>query len=330
MSGTSASVRTRCWTSGASSSRAARAPGSGGRNSAARRTKSPVGSMRMYWALMCVSFLTSKNAGAGLTSSSRNMRDELLDRAHLDVVARPPAQQGEVVAHRGSEEAARLVVGDGDVVAPLGELLALLVDQQRQVGEDGQRPELERLPEQDVARRVADVVLAADDVGDAHVGVVDGVGHDEQRCAGGAQDDEVVEVPVLHPDLPAHDVRPRGLALERACGTAAPGPARARGRDRGRSRRSRWAARRAPRSGRPRPRACTRTSTPARSRRAARRPRRAAPGGRTGAPARRPIRCRARPASRGCCPSARGGCARRPCPRCGAGSARRTRARRAS
>ena len=77
----------------------------------------------------------SKNAGDGVTSSSRNSSMISLDRADLDAVGRTPAEQGQVVAHGLGQEAAVSVVADRDVVAALRQLLALLVHEQRQVGE---------------------------------------------------------------------------------------------------------------------------------------------------------------------------------------------------
>ena len=45
-----------------------------------------------------------------------------------------------------------------------------------------------RLEEEDVLRRVGEVVLAANDVGDPHVGIVDHNGEVIERRAIGAQD----------------------------------------------------------------------------------------------------------------------------------------------
>ena len=61
--------------------------------------------------------------------------DDLRDGTHLDAIGWAPPQQREVVDHRLGQVAAVAVVADRHVVTSLGELLALLVDQQRQVGE---------------------------------------------------------------------------------------------------------------------------------------------------------------------------------------------------
>ena len=59
------------------------------------------------------------------------------------------------------------------------------------------------------------MVVAADDVGDAHVVVVDDDGEHVGRRAVGAQQDEVVEVLVLAGDAALHLVLDHGLAVER-------------------------------------------------------------------------------------------------------------------
>ena len=87
-------------------------------------------------------------------------------------------------------------------------------EDQRQVREPRQR-RAERLVEENLARRVGDVVVAADDVGDAHVHVVDDDAEVVDRRAVGAQDDEVVQVGVLEHDGTLHQVVDHGLAVER-------------------------------------------------------------------------------------------------------------------
>ena len=66
-----------------------------------------------------------------------------------------------------------------------------------------------------LARRVGEVVVAADDVGDAHVVVVD---HDRQhvgRRSVGAQQHEIVEVLVLEDHAALDLILDDGLAVER-------------------------------------------------------------------------------------------------------------------
>ena len=71
----------------------------------------------------------------------------------------------------------------------------------------------ERLIEQDLLRRVRDVIVAADDMRDPHVDVVD----DDREVVGGlgvgAQDDEVFDHRVREFDRAVHQVGEAGLAL---------------------------------------------------------------------------------------------------------------------
>ena len=87
----------------------------------------------------------------------------------------------------------------------LGELLAVRAEDHRDVRED-RHGHVERLVDHDLARGVGQVVVAADDVRDAHEGVVD----DRREVVGGgsvgAEDDEVVELLGIEDDLAVHRV----------------------------------------------------------------------------------------------------------------------------
>ena len=63
--------------------------------------------------------------------------DHVVETHDLAAVGRPPSQQGQVVAHRLGQISLPPVVLEGDGITTLGQLLALLVDQDGQVGEDG-------------------------------------------------------------------------------------------------------------------------------------------------------------------------------------------------
>ena len=152
----------------------------------------------MYSPFMCVIFFTSKNAGECETSSRRNCSIERRARHDLLVTARTPAEQREVV-DEGLGQVALVAVGlDGDGVLALGELLALLVDEHRQVRVLRVRHEgdalavIERLPHHHLLGRRRQQVLAADDVRDRHAAVVDRVGERIEHDAVGAHDDEVL------------------------------------------------------------------------------------------------------------------------------------------
>ena len=69
-----------------------------------------------------------------------------------------------------------------------------------------------RLVDLGLARGVGQVIVAADDVGDAHVVVVDDDGEHVGRIAVGAQEDEIVEVLVLPDDAALDLVVDDGLA----------------------------------------------------------------------------------------------------------------------
>ena len=74
----------------------------------------------------------------------------------------------------------------------------------------------ERLVDLRLAGGVGQMVVAADDVGDAHVVVVDDDGEHVGRRAVGAQQDEVVEILVLPHDPALHLVLDDRLALAAA------------------------------------------------------------------------------------------------------------------
>jgi hypothetical protein len=79
--------------------------------------------------------------------------DHALERLDLLPLARRPAEQREVVAHGLRQVALLAELEQRNLVAPLGELLALLVHEQRQVREHRILPVPERVAQQDVARR---------------------------------------------------------------------------------------------------------------------------------------------------------------------------------
>ena len=66
--------------------------------------------------------------------------------------------------------------------------------------------EAQRLVDVDLARGVVDVVLAAYDVGDAHVGVIDDDAEVVGRGSVGAADDEVIKLAVRNLDVAADEV----------------------------------------------------------------------------------------------------------------------------
>ena len=86
----------------------------------------------------------------------------------------------------------------------------------------GHRP-AERLVDVDLTGRVGQMVVAPDDVGDAHVVVVDHDGQHIHRCAVGSHEDAIVEILVGPGDAALYLVVEHRLAVERS----AKAPARA-------------------------------------------------------------------------------------------------------
>ena len=114
------------------------------------------------------------------------------------VVAMTPAEPEEVIADRFGQIAELVAVGiDPERAVALAELGAVGPVDQRHVGV-GRLGPAHRLDDRQLAEGVVEMVVAADDVGDAHVVIVD---HDCEhigRRAVRAQQDEVVELGVLH------------------------------------------------------------------------------------------------------------------------------------
>ncbi len=97
---------------------------------------------------------------------------------------------------------------------PLGELLAVRAVEERQVGV-ARDLLAERLQDEDLLRGVGEVVVAADHVGDPHVGVVDGDREVVEDGTVRAGDHGVVLESVLEADLAADRVGDDGLPLVR-------------------------------------------------------------------------------------------------------------------
>jgi len=88
-------------------------------------------------------------------------------------VFRAPAEEGEVVDHGFGQIAHLAEGGDGGGAVALGKTLAVCAENRGEVRELGQGP-AEGLVDGDLLGSVGDVVVATDDVGDLHEGVVDG------------------------------------------------------------------------------------------------------------------------------------------------------------
>ena len=179
------------------------------RNGRSRSIRSSGSSRRIHWPFSHSSRSRSNRAPPFWTCSMSN-RASISSSEGRPPPSRAPAEVGEVVDEPLADEALGAVVVDRRLALALAHLGPVGVEDQRQVAEDRDRM-AERLEQQDVLGRVADVVLAADHVADLHRGVVD---HDEvvERRAVGPDDHEVAaEVgrvdldPVADQVVPADD-----------------------------------------------------------------------------------------------------------------------------
>ena len=133
---------------------------------------------------------------------------QVVEREDLLFRAGRPAQQRQEVDHRLGDEALAAVVGDRGLALALAHLRPVGVEDERQVAERrdvvAERPE-----QQDVLRGVRDVVLAADDVADRHVRVVDDDREVVERRAVAPDDQEVAaDVRGVELDLAPNEVVP--------------------------------------------------------------------------------------------------------------------------
>ena len=116
-----------------------------------------------------------------------------------------PAQPQQVVAQRRRQEAHVAIGVDAQRPVTLAELGAVGPVDQRNVGIDRLRP-AHRADDLELAEGVVEMIVAADDMGHAHVVIVDDDGQHVGRRAVGAQQDHVVELGVLDRDLALHRV----------------------------------------------------------------------------------------------------------------------------
>ena len=140
-------------------------------------------------------------------------RDHLLGREDF-LVAVAPAEPHQVIAHGGGKVPHRPIGIDAERAVPLGELRAVGAMDERDVRHHRHVP-AKRVVDLGLARGIGEMIVAADDVGDAHVVVVHHHREHVGRRAVRAQQHEVVEVLVLPSDPPLHLVLDHGLAGER-------------------------------------------------------------------------------------------------------------------
>ena len=115
---------------------------------------------------------------------------QLVNGEHLIFAPRRPAEQCQEVDQRLNEEALSPIVNQGGLALALTHLRSVWIQDQRQVGKLRER-HTKRLEEEDVLRCIGEVVLAANHVGDPHVGIVNHHGEVIERRAICAQDHQV-------------------------------------------------------------------------------------------------------------------------------------------
>ena len=132
-----------------------------------------------------------------------------------------PAEAKKIVAQRLGQIAHFAIGIDAQGAVTLRQLGSVGAVDQRHVRELGRVP-AERAIDLGLAEGVGEMVVAADDVGDRHVVIVDDDGEVVGRRAVGAQDDEVVELLVRHRDRALDAVVDDGLALARRLEAGSP------------------------------------------------------------------------------------------------------------
>ena len=131
-------------------------------------------------------------------------RRHLLEREDLLVAVRP-AEPRQVVEQRLGQVALLPVVQHRNGAVALRELGAVGAKDHRQV-RIHRRLDAHRAQHVHLARRVVQVIVAADHVSDLHVVVVDDDAEVVGRVAIRALDDQVVELGVLEDDVAVHGV----------------------------------------------------------------------------------------------------------------------------
>jgi hypothetical protein len=139
--------------------------------------------------------------------------DHLLGRHDL-VVAVAPAEPDEIVAERRRQIAHGAIGIDPERAMTLGEFGTVRAMNQRHMCEDRRFP-AERLVDLTLAGGVGEMIVAADDVGDGHVMVVDHHRQIISRRAVASEDHEIVEFLVGEHDAALHAILDHRLALAR-------------------------------------------------------------------------------------------------------------------
>ena len=134
-------------------------------------------------------------AFAVIDAFERKCVDQFLARHLLAIVLRRPAQQAQKIDEALRQKSGVAIGGDADhrPVLALRKLRAVGSDQQRQMREL-RRLDAERLENQHVLEGVGQMILAANDVADAQIGIVGAGGHVIGRHAVAAQQREIFDI----------------------------------------------------------------------------------------------------------------------------------------
>jgi hypothetical protein len=152
---------------------------------------------------LTVEFFGIDPGGAAADSFEREGRNHLVARHQLAVASRRPAEQTQEIDHRIGQISKALVLRHRRDAVPLAQLLLVGAENQRHVRKLGWRLP-ERLPQQNVLRRVGDVIVAPNDVRNPHVDVVGHHGEVIDRQAVRAENDEILNLLVIDLDMAAH------------------------------------------------------------------------------------------------------------------------------
>ena len=126
--------------------------------------------------------------------------DEVLEGHDLLVILRRPAEEGNEVHDGLGHEALIDQVLEGGMTGTLAELLVIFIRNQRTVHILRNLP-AEGLIETIVLRARAQILVATNDVGDAHQMIVDDIGEIIGRIAVGLDEDHVIELGVIDGDV---------------------------------------------------------------------------------------------------------------------------------
>ena len=115
------------------------------------------------------------------------------------------AETQKVIRERLRQYTCRTHVCKARAAAALGQGLPPCIQHQRQMAVPRRR-QIQRFQNQQLARRVGEMILAAQHVADFHQRIIKRIGEKEGRRTVGATDDEVADIAAFHPLLAANEI----------------------------------------------------------------------------------------------------------------------------